>query len=91
MNPLITLSNLSQLSFLLDVCKYGVSSDFKYLQVPHTELIESEFDKWVGNDLEKCFSLLDTVIKLNSDIKWDTVPKATIEATLLLSCVKEEN
>ena len=32
-------------SFLLDVCKYGVSADFKYLQVPHTELIESEFDK----------------------------------------------
>lgn len=79
------------MSFLLDVCKYGVSADFKYLQVPHTELIESEFDKWVGTDLEKCFNLLDTVIKLNSDIKWDTVPKATIEATLLLSCAKEEN
>lgn len=79
------------MSFLLDVCKYGVSADFKYLQVPHTELIESEFDKWVGTDLEKCFNLLDTVIKLNSDIKWDTVPKATIEATLLLSCAKGEN
>lgn len=76
------------MSFLLDLCKYGIGVDFKYLQVPHTDLIESSFMNWGNEDLDRCFSLLDTIINLNRDIKWDGVPKATIQATLLLNCIE---
>ena len=74
------------LAFVLDVCKYGDCKDFKYLQVPETKDIKSTFDRWAMTDYNRFMRLLDVIIKLNSDIKWDTNPKTTIEATLLLAC-----
>lgn len=77
------------LIFVLDVCKYGDCKDFKYLQVPETKDIKSTFDRWADTSYHKFMRLLDIVIKLNSDIKWDTSPKSTIEATLILVCAWE--
>lgn len=77
------------LIFVLDVCKYGDCKNFKYLQVPETKDMKSTFDRWASNDYHRFMRLLDIVIKLNSDIKWDTNPKSTIEATLILACAWE--
>lgn len=77
------------LAFVLDVCKYGDCKDFKYLQVPETDIIQEAFDRWAENDYPRFMRLLDVLIKLNSEIKWDTNPKTTIEATLILACAWE--
>lgn len=72
------------LIFILDVCKYGNCKSFKFLQVPETDSIVDYFNDWSDNNYSACMKLLDTLIKLNSDIKWETNPKPLIEATLLL-------
>ena len=45
-------------------------------------------EEYKGEDMQNSlFNLLETLIKLNTDIKWESSPKALIEATLLLRCV----
>lgn len=72
----------SYMQFLLDICKYHILGDFKYVNIPNTYERELKSD----GDYEKHMlrKLLATVISLNSDIKWDTSPKYVIEAKLLL-------
>lgn len=65
-------------SFVLDVCKYNLVGSINYTQIP------SSYE-----DRLKMFSdvprhLLSVLVKLNSEIKWETSPRALIEATLLL-------
>jgi hypothetical protein len=70
------------MQFLLDICKYHILGDFKYVNIPNIyekELkSDGDYEKWRIKDL------LTSIIRLNADIKWDTSPKAMIEATLLL-------
>jgi len=72
----------SYMQFLLDICKYHVLGDFKYVNIPniYEKELESDgdYEKW------RIKELLTTIIRLNADIKWDTSPKYVIEATLLL-------
>ena len=72
----------SYMQFLLDMCKYHVLGDFKYVNIPniYEKELESDgdYEKW------RIKELLTTIIRLNTDIKWDTSPKHVIEATLLL-------
>ena len=72
----------SYMQFLLDVCKYHMLGDFKYVNIPNTYIYELDGD----GDYEKdrLRDLLATIIKLNSDIKWDNSPKYMIEAVLLM-------
>ena len=72
----------SYMQFLLDVCKYHLLGDFKYVNIPN--IYQQELDS--DGDYEKgaLRDLLPKIIKLNSEIKWDTSPKYMIEATLLL-------
>ena len=74
------------IAFLLDVCKYDVTGSFKYLQLP--SLYEDKLKSLRPDDVNECQSLLTIVIKLNSDIKWDTNPKVLIESTLMLEAIK---
>lgn len=73
------------LDFILDVCKYYKIHNFNYMQIPRT--YEKRFSKYSADDFEYCNDILTDIIKLNSDIKWDTNPKTMIEAKLLLLCV----
>lgn len=73
------------LNFILDLCKYSSCKSFNFLQVPQINSIQDSFNEWLDGD-NKYMELLDTLIKLNAEIKWDTNPKALIEATLLLFC-----
>lgn len=75
----------SYMSFVLDVSKYGIGCDWKYIQIPNT----AEMSDWLDNvvDYTVCFDLMDTLVKLNSDIKYSSTPKSDIVATLLLMTV----
>ena len=69
------------MQFLLDVCKYHMLGDFKYVQIP--DIYKKELDSYGDYEKDVVKHLLSTVIKLNSDIKWDQSPKYMIEASLL--------
>lgn len=73
----------SYMNFVLDVNKYNCLKSFDYLEVPPT--YESDFKELFTN-VDLCNSLLGTLIKLNSEIKWETAPKSMIEASLILQC-----
>lgn len=73
------------LNFILDLCKYSSCKSFNFLQVPQINSVQDSFNEWLDED-NKYMELLDTLIKLNAEIKWDTNPKALIEAALLLFC-----
>ena len=72
------------MQFVLDLCKWDITGTFDYTTIPATE----EYKKWLktftDNNWTDCRHLLSTLINLNADIKWDTSPKAMIEATLLM-------
>lgn len=76
----------SYMNFLLDINKYECLGNFDYLQIPTTQEYIHWFEKLEDMHFAKCHSLLSTIIKLNAEIKWETSPKAMIEATLLLMC-----
>jgi len=74
--------------FVLDLCKYDLLGGFEYLQIPST--LQTELESYADDDFEFLHTLLDSIIKLNADIKWETAPKPLIEATLILLCKGED-
>lgn len=64
-------------NFVLDCQKFNIGADTKYMSCPSQESILTVFRQVHLEDGEK---LLTSLIKLQSDIKWDTNPKARIEA-----------
>ena len=74
------------LQFLLDIQKFGVGCDWKYLQVPKIEDYEDWFEDLKSADYDKLESVLKAMIKLNSDIKWSSTPKYDLEAVLYVEC-----
>lgn len=72
----------SYMTFLLDICKYDCTRSFTYLQMPTS--YKANLDACSREDFDICLSLLDCITKLNAGIKWETSPKAVIEAELVL-------
>ena len=72
------------MNFLLDVYKYFLIGDFEYLQIPST--YEEALNGYTDEEYQDIKELLDEVIRLNADIKWEPNPKPLIEATLILWC-----
>lgn len=71
-------------NFVLDVSKFAICKSFDYIQIPQIyekELLDSTHQFGICE-------LLDVLVKLNADIKWDESPKATIEAIFILECTK---
>ena len=70
--------------FLLDVQKYAIGCDWKYINIPRL----TEYEQWLyslgkyGSDIYR--QLLEVVLKLNSDIKYSSTAKLDVEAQLLL-------
>jgi DNA polymerase-3 subunit gamma/tau len=77
------------MQFILDINKYDCLGTFDHLQIPATKEYEEELKSYSDYEFEACKHLLDTLIKLNSDIKWETSVKPVVEAILLLECCKE--
>lgn len=69
------------MGFLLDINKYDILHNFDYLQLPITyeDTLKSYGQEWFST----CKNLLPVIVKLNSDIKWETQPKIQIESRLL--------
>ena len=71
------------LNFVLDVVKYDITQTFTYMQLPSTyaeELDGHKDDLW----FQGCQKLLEVVLQLVNDVKWDSNPKMVIESRLIL-------
>ena len=72
------------MSFLLDINKYDIMRSFTYLQLPNT--YEGALQLGSKEWFDCCRELLPVIVRLNSDIKWETQPKVAVEAKLLGVC-----
>ena len=72
--------------FVLDLCKYDLFRHFEYLQLP--EIYSDKLSKY-DNDAFAFFNqLLSEISSLNNNLKWETMPKPLVEATLLQLCME---
>lgn len=70
--------------FVLDVGKYALYKNFDYISLPNT--LENELEQLIDDTL---FNVMDFVISLNNQIKWDSDPKTLVELSILIYCGKE--
>ena len=70
--------------FVLEVEKYALYNNFDYISLPNT--LEDELEQLIDDSL---FDIMDFVVSLNSQIKWDNDPKTLIELSILIYCGKE--
>lgn len=70
--------------FVLEVEKYALYKNFDYINLPNT--LENELEQLIDDAL---FNVMDFVVSLNSQIKWDSDPKTLIELSILIYCGKE--
>ena len=74
--------------FLLDLNKYFIIEDFRYIKIPITYKDDiDELQLYIKN-IEQLNYLLEFVINLNNELKWETSPKQLIEASLLILALK---
>ena len=72
--------------FLLDIMKYYVGCDWKYITVPKLPEYEDWFHELREHELNTCQDLLDTVISLNNTVKYSATAKLDMEAQLMIFC-----
>jgi DNA polymerase-3 subunit gamma/tau len=70
--------------FILEVEKYALYKNFDYISLPNT--LENELEQLIDNSL---FNVMDFVVSLNNQIKWDSDPKTLIELSIFIYCGKE--
>ena len=70
--------------FVLEVEKYGLYKNFDYISLPNT--LENELEHLIDDSL---FDIMDFVVSLNNQIKWENDPKTLIELSILIYCGKE--
>ena len=71
--------------FILEVEKYSLYKNFDYISLPNT--LENELEHLIDDSL---FDIMDFVISLNNQIKWENDPKTLIELSILIYCGKED-
>jgi len=71
------------IQFLLDVNKYALGCDWSQLSLPRLGEYEKRMDKWL-KDNDIFTSLLNSIVKIDNDIKYSSSPKYDIEARMLL-------
>lgn len=69
--------------FLIDISKYRIGCDWKYINIPKVDKYTAWLDRLTDAELETCFELMKVGIKLNAEIKYSAVPKLDIEAMLM--------
>ena len=70
--------------FVLEVEKYALYKNFTYISLPNT--LENELEQLMDDSL---FDIMDFVVSLNSQIKWENDAKTLIELSILIYCGKE--
>lgn len=76
-------------NFVLDLCKYGCLGTFEFIEIP--SIHKERMDKYNDHAYDDFTVLLNTLVKLNADIKWETAPKSVIEAVLVLRTKEIDN
>lgn len=71
--------------FLLDICKYKLLNNFKYIQIPKTYENKINYN---NEDYIFLNKLRNRMISLQSNIKWEGSPKTLIECELLDICIE---
>ena len=72
--------------FILDVEKYALYKNFDYISLPNT--LENELEHLIDDSL---FDIMDFVVSLNNQIKWENDPKTLIELSILIYCGSGNN
>lgn len=75
-------------AFILDLCKYYVTGTLEFTQIPNLYL--TTLSKHNDEYFKRCQALLKLLMTLNTDIKWESKPKALIEANLYEYCLDLE-
>lgn len=70
--------------FVLEVEKYALYKNFTYISLPNT--LENELEQLIDDSL---FDVMDFIVSINNQIKWDNDPKTLIELSILIYCGKE--
>ena len=70
--------------FILEVEKYTIYGNFDYVNLPNT--LESNLEQLNSVDL---FNVMDFVVSLNNNIKWENDTRTLIELSILIYCGKE--
>ena len=70
--------------FVLEVGKYALYKNFDYISLPNT--LENKLEHLIDYSL---FDIMDFVVSLNNQIKWENDPKTLIELSMLIYCGKE--
>lgn len=71
--------------FVLEVEKYALYKNFNYISLPNT--LEDELEQLIDDTV---FDVMDFIVSLNNQVKWDTDPKTLIELSILIYCGKGE-
>ena len=70
--------------FLLDLAKWGIGCEWKYLTLPKL----TDYEQWLKDCGDREFQAIDSwlsvFVNLNSDIKWSQSVKYDIEASIVL-------
>ena len=72
--------------FILEVEKYALYKNFDYISLPNT--LENELERLIGDSL---FDIMDFVVSLNNQIKWENDPKTLVELSMLIYCGKDND
>lgn len=70
--------------FVLEVEKYALYKNFDYISLPNT--LVNELEQLIDDSL---FDVMDFIVSVNNQIKWDNDPKTLIELSILIYCGKE--
>ena len=72
--------------FLLDLSKWGIGCDWKYLTLPRL----ADYEQWLKDCGDREFKAiadwLSVFVNLNADIKWSQSVKYDIEAAIMIQC-----
>lgn len=70
--------------FLLDIQKYAIGCDWKYINIPKLDTYEKWLKDCGDNEFDRCYEILSCCLKLNTDIKYSNSPKLDIETAFIL-------
>lgn len=74
----------SYMGFVLDLCKYSITLDFEYIEIP--AIYKDRLDGFSKSFADELRTILTMFVKLNADIKWETFPKPIIESAIIIHC-----